>query len=83
MKRTFVNVLFPLVFLLTFSFLSYSFSSTLAHAFNPGFSVFPKDKKIDITDCQEWTQTVRDFKLKPGEEANRLTVLMYHKIIKD
>ncbi|SEM94005.1 Peptidoglycan/xylan/chitin deacetylase, PgdA/CDA1 family [Mesobacillus persicus] len=83
MRRVLFNLLFSTGFVFIFSFLIYSFSDTLVHAFLPGSSIFPKDQTISLSKCQDWTQEVRDFQLEPGEEANRITVLMYHKIIDD
>ena len=61
----------------------YLYSDIFVNAFNSKDATFPRDKSLHINECQRWTQQVRNFQVVDGEEANRITVLMYHKIIND
>jgi len=64
-----------------FSLILYTFSDILIGTFSSQQSLYPTDKSLGINSYQIWTENVRDFKVKNGEEANRLTVLVYNRII--
>lgn len=64
-----------------FSLILYTFSDILVGAFSSQQSLYAKDKSLGINSCQKWTENFRDFNVKNGEEANRLTVLAYNRII--
>lgn len=81
MKNTLFNVTFTAVFLGLFLLLLYTFYDTLQGVFTSQQPLYPKDKSLGINSCQQWTENVRDFNVKNGEEANRLTVLAYNRII--
>mgnify|MGYP003508294693 CR=1 FL=1 len=81
MKNTLFNVTFTAVFLGLFLLILYTFSDTLQGVFTSQQPLYPNDKSLGINSCQQWTENVRDFNVKNGEEANRLTVLAYNRII--
>lgn len=81
MKNLLFNVTFTAIFLGMFSLILYTFSDTLVSALTSQQHLYPKDKSLGINSCQKWTENVRSFNVKNGEEANRLTVLAYNRII--
>ena len=81
LKNTVFNVTFTAVFLGFFLLILYTFSDVLVGTFSSPYALYPKDKSLGINSCQQWTENVRDFNVKNGEEANRLTVLAYNRII--
>lgn len=81
MKNALFNVAFTAIFLGMFSLILYIFSDTLIGAITSKQTLYPKDKSLAIDSCQKWTDDVTDHNVKSGEEANRLTVLVYNRII--
>ena len=81
MKNILFNVTFTAIFLGMFSLILYIFSDTVIGAITSKQTLYPKDKSLAINSCQKWTEDIRDFNVKSGGEANRLTVLAYNNII--
>lgn len=81
MKNALFNITFTAIFLGMFSLILYIFSDTVIGAITSKPTLYPKDKSLAIDACQNWTDDVTDFNVKSGEEANRLTVLVYNNII--
>lgn len=81
LKNALFNITFTVIFLGMFSLIIYIFSDTLVGALTSQQLLYPKDGSLGIDSCQKWTENVRDFNVKNGEEANRLTVLVYNNIL--
>ena len=83
MKNALFNIAFTAIFLGMFSLILYIFSDTVIGAITSKQTLYPKDKSLAIDSCQKWTDDVTDFNVKSGEEANRLTVLVYNNILNE
>ena len=83
MKNALFNIAFTAIFLGMFSLILYIFSDTVIGAITSKQTLYPKDKSLAIDSCQKWTDDVTDFNVKSGEEANRLTVLVYNSILNE
>ncbi len=83
MKNIVFNVTFTAIFLSMFSLIIFTFSNTLISAFTSQQSLYSKDKSLEIHSCQKWTENVRHFNVKDGDEANRITVLTYNQIVNE
>ena len=81
MRNTLFNVTFTAIFLGLFSLILYTFSNALVSAFTSDPPLYPNDKSLGINSCQKWTENIRNFNVENGEEANRLTILAYNRII--
>ncbi|MBB6451735.1 peptidoglycan/xylan/chitin deacetylase (PgdA/CDA1 family) [Salirhabdus euzebyi] len=81
MKKVFINIMFVLSFLLLFFTVANLFADDFVEAFSPDF--FPKDKRLNISACQRWSEDVRDFHVNGQDKADQISVLMYHRVIED
>jgi peptidoglycan/xylan/chitin deacetylase (PgdA/CDA1 family) len=79
MKRIVINLVFTLTFLGMCCLLGATFSDDFVEAFSP--DLFPKDESLGIASCQRWTDEVRNFAVPEGEQAEKVTVLMYHRVL--
>ncbi len=83
MKKFITNIVFAISFLLIFSFISNVYFDYFIQAFTGDSPPFPPGKSFPIDECQSWTEDVRNFNVVEGEQAEQVTVLMYHRIIDD
>ncbi|MBM7690794.1 peptidoglycan/xylan/chitin deacetylase (PgdA/CDA1 family) [Peribacillus deserti] len=87
MKRITFNLGFTIIFTLTFFLLINTFSNVLVQALPTEEAPKPKPflpgESLHISSCQKWSSHIRDFKVKDGEEAKQITILLYHRIIDD
>lgn len=83
MRRQVLNMSFALLFLLIFTLIVTSYSAHFIQAFSGNPPLFPTNKALPIDECQSWTEEVRSFSIADGEQAEQVTVLMYHRIIAD
>lgn len=77
---TAVNIVFTLLFLIFFCLIVWFFSGYFMSAYHLG-KLYPHDKGLPISNCQIWTNEVTKFDLEDDEKAERVPVLMYHRII--
>ncbi|UOQ46642.1 polysaccharide deacetylase family protein [Gracilibacillus caseinilyticus] len=47
----------------------------------PDSELFPRNETFDINECQRWTDEVRDFNVSKQNKAEKVTVLMYHRVV--
>ncbi|QTM99194.1 polysaccharide deacetylase family protein [Sediminibacillus dalangtanensis] len=82
MKKWF-NFGYTLVFLLIFSSICLFYSDDFTRALSSRPPLFPTNQPFGIEKCQKWTEQVRDFSLFREKAAEKVTVLMYHRILEE
>ncbi|MGM7700271.1 polysaccharide deacetylase family protein [Pseudalkalibacillus sp. Hm43] len=82
MKKIIVNMAFILSFICFVCLISLLFYDDFVQAFSDD-NLFPKNKSLGLSECQEWTEEVRQFDVQKGNEAIEVPVLMYHRIIEE
>ncbi|KGP74605.1 polysaccharide deacetylase family protein [Pontibacillus yanchengensis] len=82
MKRYLFNIIFLMSFIILFSGAFMFYYDDFAKAFSRN-ALFSEDKSFKIKECQRWTDDIREFNLMIGETAEKIPVLMYHRIIDD
>ncbi|WAA08559.1 polysaccharide deacetylase family protein [Fervidibacillus albus] len=83
MKRYIENVFFTASFIVIFAFIIKTFSSYFIQAVTHQIPVFPANRSLFSEQEQKWTDNVRFFDLAEGEQAEQVTVLLYHRVIDD
>src|SRR5690554_3724301 len=82
MKRTLFNIIFLLSFIIFFSAIVKVYYADFQAALSEEPSLFSKSERLPL-ECQDWADVVRDFNIEEGEGAEKVPVLMYHRIIKE
>lgn len=83
MKKLMFNMSFVLTFFFILSMIIKGYYGIFEEALADGPELFPTDESLLLHWDQEWTDNVRDIYIKEGQQAEKVPVLMYHRVISE
>ncbi|MFC4403036.1 polysaccharide deacetylase family protein [Gracilibacillus xinjiangensis] len=76
------NILFTIIFISLFTSILLFYRAEVGNALLRDH-LFPRHDTFNLASCQAWAKEVRDFNVRADTMANKVTVLVYHRVIQE